>query len=89
MANEQGASSVIISAKIEEEVAQLSDEAERAEFLDALNLSETGLAGVVRAGYGLLDLVTFFTSGPKETRAWTVKRSVKAPQAAWRYPYGF
>ncbi|MBR82535.1 MAG: redox-regulated ATPase YchF [Magnetovibrio sp.] len=82
MANEQGASSVIISAKIEEEVAQLSDEAERAEFLDALNLSETGLAGVVRAGYGLLDLVTFFTSGPKETRAWTVKRSVKAPQAA-------
>ena len=82
MADEQSASSVIISAKIEEEVAQLSDEAEKAEFLDALGLSETGLAGVVRAGYGLLDLITFFTSGPKETRAWTVKRSAKAPEAA-------
>ena len=82
MANEQGASSVVISAKIEEEVAQLSDEAEKAEFLDALGLSETGLASVVRAGYSLLDLITFFTSGPKETRAWTVKRSAKAPQAA-------
>ena len=82
MANEQGASSVVISAKIEEEVAQLSDEAEKAEFLDALGLNETGLASVVRAGYGLLDLITFLTSGPKETRAWTVKRSAKAPQAA-------
>ncbi len=82
MAGEQGASSVIISAKIEEEVAQLSDEAEKAEFLEALDLSETGLASVVRAGYDLLDLITFFTSGPKETRAWTVKRSTKAPQAA-------
>ena len=68
--------------KIEEEVAQLSDEAEKAEFLDALGLNETGLASVVRAGYSLLDLITFFTSGPKETRAWTVKRSAKAPQAA-------
>ena len=82
MAAEQGAQSVIISAKIEEEVAQLTDDAEKAEFLDALGLSETGLTGVVRAGYRLLDLITFFTSGPKESRAWTVSRGAKAPQAA-------
>ncbi|MBT3660081.1 MAG: redox-regulated ATPase YchF [Rhodospirillaceae bacterium] len=82
MAAEQGAETVIISAKIEEEVAQLTDETEKAEFLEALSLEETGLAGVVRAGYELLELITFFTSGPKETRAWTVKRGAKAPQAA-------
>ncbi|MEK9723329.1 MAG: DUF933 domain-containing protein, partial [Rhodospirillaceae bacterium] len=82
MAAEQGAQSVVISAKIEEEVAQLTDAAEKAEFLDALGLAETGLAGVVRAGYALLDLITFFTSGPKETRAWTVKRGARAPEAA-------
>jgi len=82
MAAEQGAQSVVISAKIEEEVAQLTDETERAEFLDALGLEETGLAGVVRAGYGLLDLITFFTTGPNESRAWTVHRGAKAPAAA-------
>ena len=82
MAESQGAGSVVISAKIEEEVAQLSEEAEKKEFLDALGLNETGLASVVRAGYSLLDLITFFTSGPKETRAWTIKHGAKAPQAA-------
>ncbi len=82
MAAQQGAQTVIISAKIEEEVAQLTDEAEKSEFLDALGLAETGLSGVVRAGYQLLDLITFFTSGPKETRAWTINRGAKAPQAA-------
>ena len=82
MAKSQGAKSVVISAKIEEEVAQLSEVAEKNEFLDALGLSESGLASVVRAGYGLLDLITFFTSGPKETRAWTIKHGAKAPQAA-------
>jgi ribosome-binding ATPase len=82
MAAEQGAQTVVISAKIEEEVAQLTDEAEKAEFLDALGLQETGLAGVVGAGYELLDLITFFTSGPKETRAWTISVGAKAPQAA-------
>ena len=82
MAESQGSKSIIISAKIEEEVAQLSEEIEKKEFLDALGLSETGLASVVRAGYSLLDLITFFTSGPKETRAWTIKHGAKAPQAA-------
>jgi GTP-binding protein YchF len=78
----QGAATVAISAAIEAEVAQLSDETERAEFLASLGLGETGLARVIRAGYGLLDLVTFFTVGPKEARAWTVQKGAKAPQAA-------
>ena len=81
MAAEKSTRSVVISAKIEEEVAQLSQEAEKEEFLNALGLSETGLASVVRTGYELLDLVTFFTSGPKETRAWTVQNGSKAPKA--------
>ncbi len=82
MAAGQGAEAVVISAKIEEEVAQLSDAEERAEFLEALGLAETGLARIIRSGYHLLDLITFFTSGPKESRAWTINRNTKAPQAA-------
>jgi GTP-binding protein YchF len=81
-AAEAGNESVVISAAIESEVAQLTDEAERREFLASLGLKETGLARVIRAGYHLLDLVTFFTIGPKEARAWTVTRGAKAPQAA-------
>lgn len=82
MAAEQGAGSVVISAQIEEEISQLTDEAERTEFLETLGLEETGLARVIRAGYELLGLITFFTAGPKETRAWTVSRGAKAPKAA-------
>jgi GTP-binding protein YchF len=78
----QGAASVVISAAIEAEVAQLAEEAEKAEFLASLGLEETGLARVIRAGYALLDLVTFFTVGPKEAHAWTVRKGAKAPQAA-------
>ncbi|RCS25554.1 redox-regulated ATPase YchF [Phyllobacterium salinisoli] len=81
MADAQGAESVVISAAIEAEVAQLSDE-EGKEFLDAIGLEEPGLDRLIRAGYRLLDLITYFTAGPKETRAWTVKRGAKAPQAA-------
>jgi ribosome-binding ATPase len=81
-AKAQGAASVVISAAIEAEVAQLADEAEKREFLSSLGLEETGLARVIRAGYALLDLVTFFTVGPKEARAWTVPKGAKAPQAA-------
>lgn len=81
-ARAQGAQTVVISAAIEAEVAQLADEAEKAEFLASLGLEETGLARVIRAGYALLDLVTFFTVGPKEARAWTVPKGTKAPQAA-------
>ena len=78
----QGAVSVVISAAIEAEVSQLGEEAEKKEFLESLGLSETGLARVIRAGYQLLGLLTFFTVGPKETHAWTVEKGSKAPQAA-------
>lgn len=81
MAAEQGASAVVISAAIEAEIAQLSPE-EATEFMEALGLAEPGLDRLIRAGYQLLDLITFFTSGPKETRAWTVAKGSKAPQAA-------
>jgi len=81
MAKAQGASVVVISAEIEAQVAQLSDE-EAAEFLGDLGLDEPGLDKLIRAGYGLLDLITYFTAGPKETRAWTVAKGSKAPQAA-------
>ncbi|HEY6983432.1 redox-regulated ATPase YchF [Reyranella sp.] len=80
-ATERGIPSVVISAAIEAEVAQLSPK-DQAEYLGHLGLKETGLARVVSAGYALLDLVTFFTVGPKEARAWTVRRQAKAPEAA-------
>jgi GTP-binding protein YchF len=81
MAKEQGAECVIISAAIESEVAQLPEE-ESKEFLSALGLEEAGLDRLIRAGYHLLDLITYFTVGPKETRAWTIVRGTKAPAAA-------
>ena len=81
-AKAEGAVSVVISAAIEAEVAQLTDEAEKTEFLSSLGLSETGLTRVIRAGYALLDLITFFTVGPKEARAWTVRHGARAPEAA-------
>jgi len=79
-----GAGSVVISAAIEAELAQLADGDEKREFLATLGLDEPGLARVIRAGYSLLDLITFFTVGPKEAHAWTVERGTKAPQAAGR-----
>lgn len=81
-AKAEGAACVVVSAAIEAEVAHLGDPAEQRAFLETLGLVETGLARVVRAGYALLDLITFFTAGPKEARAWTVPRGAKAPQAA-------
>ncbi|MCF7646514.1 redox-regulated ATPase YchF [Bacillus subtilis] len=81
MAQEQGAQSVIISAAIEAEVSQLPDEDAQL-FLGEMGLEEPGLDRLIRAGYSLLDLITYFTAGPKETRAWTVHRGAKAPQAA-------
>jgi len=81
MAEAQGARTVVISAAIEAEVAQLLDD-EAKEFLDAMGLTEPGLDRLIRAGYDLLDLITYFTAGPKETRAWTITRGTKAPQAA-------
>jgi len=81
-AKAEGAGHVVISAAIEAEVSQLGGAAEQKEFLESLGLKETGLAQVIRAGYSLLDLITYFTVGPKETRAWTIRRGTKAPQAA-------
>ncbi|MDE0386361.1 MAG: redox-regulated ATPase YchF [Defluviicoccus sp.] len=78
----RGAPSVVVSAAIEAEIAQLRDEDERRAFLEALGLAETGLGRVVRAGYDLLGLITFFTTGPVETRAWTVERGTRARDAA-------
>jgi ribosome-binding ATPase len=78
----QGCQAVVISAAIEAELAVLADPAERREFLLALGLGETGLDRVIKAGYVLLDLITFLTAGPKEARAWTIPRGTKAPQAA-------
>ncbi len=72
---------VIISAAIEAEIATMAPD-DRAEFLSDLGLRETGLARIIRAGYDLLHLITFFTAGPKEARAWTVEKGAKAPQAA-------
>ncbi|GAB5387286.1 MAG: redox-regulated ATPase YchF [Alphaproteobacteria bacterium] len=82
MAEEKGANWVIICASIEEEIAQLDDADEKAEFLESIGLDEPGLDRVIRAGYQLLDLITFFTCGPKEARAWTVRKGSTAPQAA-------
>lgn len=81
MAEEQGAASVVISAKIEEEISQLDAE-EQAMFLDELGLDEAGLDRLIKAGYDLLHLQTYFTVGPKEARAWTIKEGTAAPQAA-------
>ena len=81
MAAEQGAASVVISARIEEEISQLDPE-EAEMFLSELGLEEAGLDRLIRAGYQLLGLQTYFTAGPKEARAWTISKGTLAPQAA-------
>ena len=80
-AKSEGAEAVVVSAAIEAEIVTMPHE-DRGEFLADLGLNETGLTRVIRAGYALLHLITFFTCGPKETRAWTVTTGAKAPQAA-------
>ena len=79
----QGSQMVVLCAAIEAEIVQLADD-EKAEFLADMGLSEPGLNRVIRAGYALLDLQTFFTAGEKEVRAWTVKTGATAPQGAGR-----
>jgi ribosome-binding ATPase len=81
LAAEEGSEAVPVCAAIEAEIVELADD-ERAEFLADLGLDEPGLNRVVRAGYRLLGLETYFTAGPKEVRAWTIPRGIKAPQAA-------
>jgi GTP-binding protein YchF len=80
-ARAEGAQAVVVSAAIEAELVAM-DPAERTEYLKELGLDETGLTRVIRAGYELLGLKTFFTVGPKEARAWTFHNGAKAPQAA-------
>ncbi len=81
MAAQEGNSHVVISARIEEELAQLETD-EAAMFLEEMGLSEPGLDRLIRAGYDLLHLQTYFTVGPKEARAWTIRAGTSAPQAA-------
>jgi len=80
-ARQEGAKAVVVSAKIESEIAVLPPE-EQKEYLEAVGLSEPGLNRVIRAGNELLGLLTYFTVGPKEARAWTVTGGTRAPQAA-------
>jgi len=82
MAAKNDAGCVVISAAVEAEIAQLDSEEDKAEFLETLGLGQTGLARVIRAGYDLLELITYFTVGPKECRAWTITKGTKAPAAA-------
>ncbi len=80
-AKAEGAQAVVVSAAIEAEISQMAQE-DRGEFLSSLGLEEGGLDRVIRAGYALLGLITYFTVGPKEARAWTILKGMKAPQAA-------
>ncbi len=82
MAASEGAGCVVISAEVEAQIAELDDADDRLEFLAGLGLTDSGLTQVIGAGYALLDLITFFTAGPKQARAWTVRKGAKAPRAA-------
>jgi len=82
MAAEQGVPCVVISAAIEAEIALLDTPEDQTEFLAEIGLEETGLSRIIRSGHDLLGLITYFTVGPKEARAWTIQEGTKAPQAA-------
>ena len=82
IAKEQGAEAVVICASIEAEIAQLDTDEEKGEFLDSIGLKEPGLNRIIKRGYKLLKLQTYFTAGPKEARAWTIHIGDKAPAAA-------
>jgi len=81
IAHNEGANVVLVSAKVEADIAELDGD-EKNEFLEALGIQEAGLDRVIRSGYALLDLITYFTAGEKEARAWTIQKGTKAPQAA-------
>ena len=81
-AKADGCGCVIVSAAIEAEISQLTYQEEKTEFLTTLGLEEAGLNKLIRTGYSLLNLITFFTAGPKEARAWTLKKDSTAPQGA-------
>ena len=82
MAKEKNAPCVVISARIEAEISTLASAEDKADFLSSLGLAETGLAQIIKAGYRLLDLATYFTVGPKEARAWTIVKGMQGPAAA-------
>ncbi len=82
IAAEEGADVIVISASIEAQIAELEDAEERAMFLEEYNLKQSGLSKLIKAAYHMLDLITYFTAGEKEVRAWTIRRGWKAPQAA-------
>lgn len=82
MAAKKKAPCVVVSARIEAEISMLPSEEDKKEFLSSLELTETGLSRIIKAGYELLDLSTYFTVGPKEARAWTITRGTAAPAAA-------
>jgi GTP-binding protein YchF len=81
-AKSRNSSVVTVSAAIEAEIAVIKDEGEKIEYIQSLGLSESGLSRVIRGGYNLLDLITFFTVGPVEAHAWTIAKGSKAPAAA-------
>src|SRR3954469_22047473 len=82
MAKKKNAPCVVISARIEAEISMLPSVEDKQEFLSSLGLKETGLSLIIKAGYSLLDLVTYFTVSPKEARAWTITRGTQGPGAA-------
>lgn len=82
LAKNRNSNIVIVSAKIESEIAIMESQEEKEEFIESLGLSESGLSKIIKGGYSLLDLITFFTIGPKEARAWTTKSDATAPVAA-------
>jgi len=81
-AKKEGAGSVVLVGQLENEIMEIEDPEERKVFLEEMGLKETGLNRMIRAGYDLLELITFFTAGGTENRAWTVRKNTKAPQAA-------
>lgn len=82
IAKEEGANMIIVSASIEAQIAELEDAEEKEMFLDEYGLKESGLSKLIKSAYALLDLITYFTAGETEVRAWTIKKGWKAPQAA-------
>lgn len=82
LADSEGAEVIVVSASIEAQIAELEDPEERALFLQEYNLTQSGLSKLIKAAYHILDLITYFTAGEKEVRAWTIRRGWKAPQAA-------
>ena len=82
IAKQDGSAVVALAGKIEGEIIEMEDPEEQKMFMDEMGLTETGLDRIIATGYGLLELSTYFTAGEKETRAWTIPKNSKAPQAA-------